>query len=429
MQDLNNILDNVKREAKKLFQNMLLGKRMHIEDNINKEQRRELSYSLEKILLSLLGGHRREIDKETLDEMKEDIMAEFLGYGIIEKFVEDPKITDIMVNSPDQIFIEKDGMIEKAAVSFENEHQILSIIERMASDSGKRADLSSPFVDFRIKRGARVTAVIPPIAGISPLLCVRKILRDVFSLDELLKKGTLNRKMLDFLEYCVRARINILISGSTGVGKTTFMNLLIREFVPDEERIVVLEDTEELAIGEPKHHIKLLTRSASITGQGEVKLSDLVKLALHLRPDRIVIGEIRGDEAFDFLHVVNTGHDGSMCTIHANDCEDAFMRLETLSLMSRFNISENLIHRFLKMGIHLIIHMVRLNNGQRIVSQVSEFEYAQGDFIIKDIFSLQRDIIKDNKEIREVKFTGYIPSFFDILRIRANMPDNFFESY
>jgi len=426
MEYLDNVISNVKNEARQLFKSMLLEKRIHVDGSVSKEQRRELSYNLEKILLRLLGGYRKKIDKQTLNILKEDIIDEFLGYGIIDRFLEDPKITDIMVNSPDQIFIEKDGIVEKADVAFENERQIMSIIERMVSDSGKRIDLSSPFVDFRIKRGARVTAVIPPIAGRSPLLCVRKILRDVFSLDELLEKGTVNKKMLDFLKCCVRARINMLISGSTGVGKTTFMNLLIKEFIPNEGRVVILEDTEELIVGASKHYIKLLTRSASITGHGEVKLSDLVKLALHLRPDRIVIGEIRGGEAFDFLHVVNTGHDGSMCTIHANDCADALMRLETLSLMGRFNISENVVRRFLKMGIHLIIHMIRLNNGQRVVSQVSEFEHTQGGFIIKDIFSLHREI-KDNKEVYEAKLTGYVPSFFDILKIRADMPDNFFE--
>jgi len=426
MKYLDDVINNVKNEAKQLFKSMLLEKRRHIDGSVNEGDRRELSHNLERILLRLLGGHRRKIDRETLNGLKEDIMDEFLGYGIIEKFLEDSRVTDIMVNSPDQIFIEKDGIIEKADVSFESEHRIMSIIERMASDSGKRIDLSSPFVDFRIKRGARVTAVIPPISGRGPLLCIRKILRDVFSFDELLEKGTVNKKMLGFLKYCVRARINILISGSTGVGKTTFMNLLIKEFVPDEGRIVILEDTEELIVNEPKHYIRLLTRSANITGHGEVKLSDLVKLSLHLRPDRIVIGEIRGEEAFDFLHVVNTGHDGSMCTIHANDCADALMRLETLSLMGRFNISENVVRRFLKMGIHLIIHMVRLNNGQRIVSQVSEFEHTQGGFIIKDIFSLHREI-KEDKEVYDAKFTGYIPSFFDILKVRADMPDNFFE--
>ena len=426
MKYLDDVINNVKSEAKQLFKGMLLDKRMHIDSSVNEEQRRELSYNLEKILLRLLKEHKRKIERETLYILKEDIMDEFLGYGVIDKFLEDPQVTDIMVNSPGQIFIEKDGVVEKADAAFENEHQIMSIIERMASDSGRRIDLSSPFVDLRIKRGARVTAVIPPIAGKGPLLCVRKILRDVFSLDELLEKRTVNKKMLDFLKYCVRARINMLISGSTGVGKTTFMNLLIKEFIPDEGRVVILEDTEELVVSPHKHCIKLFTRSASITGQGEVKLSDLVKLALHLRPDRIVIGEIRGEEAFDFLHVVNTGHDGSMCTIHANDCADALMRLETLSLMSRFNISENVVRRFLKMGVHLIIHMVRLNNGQRIVSQVSEFEHTQGGFMIKDIFSLHREI-KENREVYEAKFTGYIPSFFDILKVRADMPDNFFE--
>ncbi len=419
-------LQNIKSEAKKFFRQILLDNRINISEHIDDHQKEMLANHLKRILVRLSKGQRKVITDEMLEEVKESIIAEFLGYGVIEKYIKDPKVTDIIVNAPNQIFIEKEGVLMRADVKFESEQQITSILERMMIESGKRVDLSSPFVDFRLKGGERVTAVIPPIASKSPSLCIRKILRDVFSLKQLIEMGTLSKQLSEFLQCCVRGHINVLISGATGTGKTTFMNILAREFIPKEERIIIIEDTEELVLEEYQHFVRLLTRPPNISGQGEVTLSDLVKLALHLRPDRIIIGEVRGDEAFNFLHIVNTGHDGSMCTIHSNDALDALVRLETLSLMSRFNISRDVVHKFMQLGIHLIVHMVRLGSGKRVVSQVSEFEYDGRNFAIKDIFSLQ-GATKEGREHYIAQPTGYKPVFLETLKQKVKIPSGFLD--
>ncbi len=420
-------LQRIKNEARKVFQQLLLDNHIDVSSHVDARQKEELAVALKRILIRLSRGYRKIVTEDILEEVKDSIIAEYLGYGVIEKYIRDPKVTDILVNSPDQIFIEKDGILIKGDVKFEDEKQITSIIERMIMESGRRVDWSSPYVDFRLKGGERVTAVIPPIASRSPSLCIRKIMRDIFSLEQLIEMGTLTPKMADFLKYCVKGRLNILISGATGTGKTTFMNLLAKEFIPVNERVIVIEDTEELVLNDNQHFVKLLTRPPNISGEGEVMLSDLVKLALHLRPDRIIIGEVRGEEAFNFLHIVNTGHDGSMCTIHSNDAEDALVRLETLSLMSRFNISKDVVHRFMRLGINLIVHMLRLTNGKRVVSQVSEFDYDGNNFIIKDIFSLQK-VVRDGKEDFIAKPTGYKPSFLEELTHRVNIPQNLLET-
>ncbi len=417
----------IKDEAKRLLQASIMEHKLKISDISKLEQKETLQRFLDKVLIRLLKHNRIDIEQEglNLDLLREEVINELVGFGIVERIIKDPQVTDILVNNPDQIYIEKLGKLERVNLKFDNREEIIAIIERMIRESGKRLDTSSPFVDFTMEEGGRVTAVIPPISAGSPFFCIRKVLKDIFTFEDLKKFGTLDQKVLDFLKYCVRARLNILVSGSTGVGKSTLVNLMIKEFVPTNERIVIIEDTEEIVTEEPQHVVRLLTRSPNIEGKGEVTLRDLVKLSLHLRPDRIIIGEVRGEESFHFLHAINTGHEGSMCTIHANSSEDALNRLETLILMDRSNISPAVVRRFLKSGIDFIIHMRRLPSGQRIISQISEFEYKGDACLAKDIFALHRVVI-GSKEIYEIKLTGHTPSFVDKLKVRAGLPDNFF---
>jgi len=418
-------LNSIKAEAKRFFKESVLEQKLKIGPSLKIEYKDMVCQQLDKILSKLLKQSKIDIEEQEFNILKEELIAEVVGYGILEKLIRDPEITDILVNGLNQIYIEKKGKLEKLDLKFDSKEELLFTIERMMVDSGKRVNTSSPFVDFNLGTGARVTVVIPPVSPSTPLFCIRKLLKGILNIEDLVKFGTLNRKLLDFFKYSIKARLNILITGSTGAGKSTLMNLLIREFIPKDERIVIIEDTQEIVIDESCHFIRLITRSPNIERRGEITLRDLVKLSLHLRPDRIIIGEVRGEEAFHFLHAVNTGHEGSMCTIHANNSEDALNRLETLALMDRPNLHSSVIRHFLKSGIDFIIHMTRFPSGQRVVSQVSEFDYKGNSCIIKDIFSLKRSV-KNNKEIFEIKSTGHTPSFIDKLKVGSDIPADFF---
>lgn len=418
-------LELIKDEAKNMFKTSFMRHEVKLDDYLNPDHRHKIYTHLEKILQRVCSKNRFSIEPEELKKIEDIIINEVFGFGIIDNLIRDQDVTDILVNSPQQVYIEKSGKLEKINLKFDNQEEIYYILERMVQESGRRIDISTPYVDFRLEGGVRVTAVIPPVSPAGPFFCIRKVYKEILTFQDLVRLGTLNEKLLKFIKYSIKARLNILIAGSTGAGKTTLMHLMIKEFVPGHERVVVLEDTEEIVPEEDKHIIKLLTRPQSIEGKGEITLRDLVKLSLHLRPDRIVIGEVRGEEAFHFLHVINTGHEGSMCTIHASNPEDALNRLEVLSLMDRVNITPTVIHRFLRLGIDVIIHLIRLPDGRRVISQVSEFDYEDGHCVVKDIFSWHKGF-RDNKEMEEIRFTGHVPSFFPKLRARTDIPDDFF---
>lgn len=417
-------IESIKEEAKTLLKNSFL-KHEKTDEYLDPKHRHKIYGQLEKILLRISEKYRFAISDNELKKLEEEIINDLFGFGIIENLMQDPDISDIIVNGPEQIYVEKGGKLEKVGLKFSNAEEIYSVIQRMMQESERRVDISSPYADFRVKGGIRVTAVIPPVSALNPSFCIRKVYKEVLSFGDLIKLGSFTQKMVDFIKYCVRGKLNILISGPTGVGKTTLMHLMIKEFIPDNERIVMLEDTEEIVVDENKNAIKLLTRPPNIEGKGEITLKDLVKLSLHLRPDRIIIGEIRSEEAFHFLHVINTGHEGSMCTVHASNPEDALNRLEVLSLMDRSNITPGVVRRFLKLGIDVIFHMIRLSDGQRIISQVSEFDYDADGFVVKDIFSWHKSF-RDHQETSEIGITGYVPSFLEKLKTRTDIPDNFF---
>jgi len=386
-----------------------------------KSRQEELLSRIKKVMKGVLKEYRLNPGKEELDKLAERILSDIYGYGCLDDLMKDPLITDVLVNSPSQVFIEKKGELFRANMKFNSVEEIRSIIDRMMIGSGRRIDQFSPFVDFKLTDGSRVTAVIPPVSSSGPAISIRKFSGEVFAPENLVELGTLTRNVLEFLGLAVKARLNILITGSTGVGKTTLMSSLLR-FVPNNERIVVIEDTEELSISGYHHFLKLLTRPPSIEGKGEITLRNLVRLSLHLRPDRIVIGEVRGEESFSFLQAINTGHEGSMCTLHANDALDALARIEMLSLMARPNISPSVIRRFISTGIDLVIHLRKDIKNNRIVSQVSEVSLNKGEFEVKDIYNLKQAFV-GGEEVLSLNFTGVIPSFTDKLKARTQVKD------
>jgi pilus assembly protein CpaF len=408
----------IKTMLKKAVHESLLGKGITLGPE-SSEQTEHLTAHIDEVFSRLLKIHKIKIDKESVDKIRGEVVEEFIGYGPLNALLKDDTVTDIMVNSPKQVYIERGGRLERTDIEFYDDEEIYSIIEKMLIESGKRLDRSSPYVDMRIRGGIRVTAAIPPIAAPNPTLVIRKHGRNVFTFSDLIANGAISAKALEFLKCCVLARLNTLISGSTGSGKTTILNMILKELVPADTRTIVIEDTEEISLDDSRHFFKLLTKTANLQGKGEIELQELVKLSLHMRPDRIVIGEVRGEEAFNLLQAMNTGHEGSMCTIHANNCEDAVSSLHLLSLLGKSNIPDEVIRRLISSGVDFLVHMQRLPDGRRKLSQISEFAYDGEKIIVKDIFSLKKTV-RDGKEIIELVPTGHVPSFFE--RIEARVP-------
>ncbi len=421
------IPDNFKEEIKKALKERILQHKVDLPRAFDPGQRQMISSLLSDTIRHLVRKNRIELDELSLKQLQESLVSEIIGFGIIDGFVRDPEVTDIFVNGPEKVYVEKNGIIEKTPVKFQDNEEIISLIDKMIIDSGRRIDHASPFVDFKLKGGLRVTAVIPPVAAQSAIFTIRKMSREILSFDELKRLGTLNDKLIRFLDACVKSRVNILVAGSTGAGKTTIMNLMLRQFVPPEERCIIIEDLEEIYTPQTSHYLKILTRLPNLEGKGEIDLRELVKLSLHLRPDRIMIGEIRGEEAFHFLHAINTGHEGSMCTIHASNPEDALNRLEVLALMDRPNIQPPVVRRFLELGIDMIIQMTRLPNGQRVVNTISEFKYTPSGCEIRDIFVAERQL-RDGRPHVEFKTTGVVPAFIHKLRAKTDIREDFFRA-
>lgn len=340
--------------------------------------------------------------QHVLDEIVANLAYSIIGYGPLEFYLRDDTVSEIMVNGCDQIFVERKGKIEKSTLYFTSDEQLLQVISRIVGKVGRRIDESSPLVDARLEDGSRVNAIIPPLSLIGPVLTIRKFPKHVFSLNELLKKNSLSLAMKLFLEFCVLSRKNIVVSGGTGAGKTSTLNA-VAAVIPHEERIITIEDSAEIRIDHP-HCISLESRASNIEGKGEIPIRILVKNSLRMRPDRIVVGEIRGGEALDMLQAMNTGHSGSLTTVHANAALESLFRIETMVLMGDVDIPLSAIRPQIIQGIDIVIQQARLTNGERKIIQIAEIEkrYDSQEYVMHDIF------LYDQKKKSFIS-TGYIP--------------------
>lgn len=355
--------------------------------------------------LPLMRSERAQVISEVLDDV--------LGFGPITPLLEDDSVTEIMVNGPDKVYVERDGRIERARVSFRSADHVMHIIERIVSPLGRRIDEASPMVDARLPDGSRVNAVIPPISLVGPCITIRKFAREPFTIDDLVRFGTLTREMAQFLEACVKARLNIVVSGGTGSGKTTTLNVL-SSFIPHDERIVTIEDAAELQLRQ-EHVVTLEARPPNLEGKGAITIRDLVRNALRMRPDRIVVGEVRSGEALDMLQAMNTGHDGSLTTGHANSPRDMLARLETMVLMAGMDLPLRAIREQISSAIDLIVHQARLRDGSRKITHLTEVQGMEGDVItMQDIYVFeQTGVDEQGRVIGRFKATGIRPKFLE----------------
>ena len=381
--------------------------------NLSKESvRGEIGLVVEKLIiedsLPMTVAEREKLIEEILDEV--------FGLGPLEPLLKDETISDIMVNGYDNVYIERAGRLVETNVRFKDQAHVRMIIERIVSAIGRRIDDSSPIVDARLNDGSRVCAVIPPLSLIGPVMSIRRYGKKVLSTEDLLKNETFTTGMLDFMSGCVEARLNIVISGGSGSGKTTMLNTLSR-FIPEEERIVTIEDTAELQL-QQSHVVRLETRPPNIEGAGAISQRDLVINTLRMRPDRIIVGESRGAEALDMLQAMNTGHDGSMTTVHANAPRDAFSRLETMVMMASQHVPDKVIRQQLASAINIVVHCSRMSDGTRKVTGISEVTGVEHDLVeMQDIFEFERSGISPRgKVIGRFRGTGARPVCLDRLK-------------
>src|SRR3954449_9338337 len=372
---------------------------------------------------------RTPLTREERRQIIREITDDILGYGPLEPFLRDDSVTEVMVNAYDRIYVERLGKLERTGAAFADNSHLLRIIDKIVSQVGRRVDEASPMVDARLPDGSRVNAIIPPLALRGPTLTIRKFSRDPYTMNDLINFGSLSPRAAQFLGACVKGKLNVLISGGTGTGKTTMLNA-ISAFIPGDERIVTIEDAAELQL-QQEHVITLESRPANIEGVGEVKIRELVRNALRMRPDRIIVGEVRGAETLDMLQAMNTGHEGSLTTIHANTPRDALARLETLVLTSGVELPLKAIRDQIASAFDLIIHTQRLVDGRRRITHITEVPRVEGDVItLTDIFvaGFAGDA-EDDHVSSTMRHTGIRPAFIDKLeRNGVSLPKSFFNS-
>lgn len=345
------------------------------------------------------------------NEMFRQVFNDLLGYGPIQPLLDDPDVSEIMVNGPQKVFIEKNGQLTKSNIIFDDDDHVIRIIDRIILPLGRHVDWDTPTVDARLPDGSRVNAVVRPVAIDGPSITIRKFRKDKLKVDDLIKYDSLTKQMAEFLEACVRARFNVVISGGTGSGKTTLLNVL-SGFIPENERIITIEDAAELQL-QQDHVMRMETKSPNSDGLHAVTIRDLVKNSLRMRPDRIVVGEVRGGEALDMLQAMNTGHDGSLTTVHANSPRDALSRLETLVLMAGMDLPLKVVRQQISSAVDLIVQQTRLKDGQRKVTSITEVAGMEGEVVVlTDIFKFnQSGVSADGKVIGELTATGIRPIF------------------
>ncbi len=366
---------------------------------------------------------------EEREQFQEEIFNEVLGLGPIEPFMHDPTVSDILVNSYRHVYVERFGKIHLTGTRFKDDNHLKKIIDRIVSAVGRRIDESSPMVDARLADGSRVNAVVPPVSVDGPALSIRRFAVDPLEMDDLLTLKTVIPAIGELFQGVVRSRLNILISGGTGSGKTTLLNVLSR-FIPANERIVTIEDSAELQMKQ-EHVVRLETRPSNIEGKGEITQRDLVRNSLRMRPDRIIVGEVRGAEALDMLQAMNTGHDGSITTIHANTPRDALLRLETLVAMTGLNIPNEAVRRYISSAIHVVIHISRLIDGSRKVVSFQEITGMEGNTVtMQEIFAFEQTGLDENGRVKgRFVMRGFLPKFMErFAALGEPIPYNIFDS-
>jgi pilus assembly protein CpaF len=383
---------------------------------------------IRRIVEDMLVEDGTPLSRQERDQIVVEVQHETFGLGPIEPLMQDPTVNDILVNGPRDIYVERRGKLQKTSAIFRDNAHLMQIIERIVSAVGRRVDESSPMVDARLKDGSRVNAIIPPLALDGPVLSIRRFAVDPFKMNDLLTFGTLTPALAEVLRGAVRARLNVLVSGGTGAGKTTMLNILSNA-IPGDERIVTIEDSAELQL-QQDHVVRLETRPANIEGAGAVTQRDLVRNALRMRPDRIVVGEVRGGEVLDMLQAMNTGHDGSLSTVHANSTRDALSRIETMVLMSGLALPVRAMRDYIASALDLIIQLARLSDGTRKLTRVTEIVGMEEDVITtQDIFVFEQQGIDEHGRVRGYhRATGVRPRFSDRLeRAGIHLPPELFD--
>jgi pilus assembly protein CpaF len=391
------------------------------------QDRRQVEHVIDSYCQKVIDDDPFAIPRGERSKIVADIRDEVLGLGPLEALLNDESVTEIMVNGPEKVFVERLGKLELTEVKFHNNAHLMNIVDRILTPLGRRIDESSPLVDARLADGSRVNIIIPPLALIGPTLTIRKFSQKPLTIENLIAFDTLNEKMAKFLQACVKARVNILVSGGTGSGKTTTLNV-VSSFIPNDERIVTIEDAAELRL-QQEHVVTLESRPANIEGKGQITIRDLVCNALRMRPDRIIVGEVRSGEALDMLQAMNTGHDGSLTTAHANTPRDALSRLETMVLMSGLELPVRAIREQIASAIDLIVHQSRIRDGSRKITYITEVQHMEGEIITtQDLFRYRQEGVDETgKAIGRFFSTGLQPDFIEKFKMNGiELPDNFF---
>ena len=413
------------REAKYRVQNRLINE---LDPKMDLSNQVEVKRQIEDLFGKIADEEGLALTRAERVRMLEQITDEILGLGPLEPLLRDATITEVMVNGPQQVYIEREGKLELTGVTFQNDEHVMKIIQRIIAPIGRRVDESSPMVDARLVDGSRVNAIIPPLSLVGPVVTIRKFAASPFTVEDLIRFGTATPEMFEFLEACVKARLNCFVSGGTGSGKTTTLNVL-SSFIPDDERIVTIEDAAELQLRQ-EHVVTLEARPSNIEGKGAIPIRELVRNALRMRPDRIVVGEVRSGEALDMLQAMNTGHDGSMSTGHANSPRDMLARLETMVLMAGMDLPLRAIREQTASAVDLIVHQNRLKDGTRKIVSITEVQGMEGDVIVmQDVFVFEQTGVTEGKIQGRLKPTGIRPKFVEKFEAAGiHLPPNTFGS-
>jgi pilus assembly protein CpaF len=416
--------DNNFAEMRGRVQNKLIAE---LDPKLDLSNAAKVRQQVEDIFNTILDSENIVLTRNERARMFESIAADILGFGPLEVLLNDTEITEIMVNGPRNIYIERKGKLQKSDVMFNNDEHVMRVIDRIISPLGRRCDESSPMVDARLPDGSRVNAVIRPISLVGPCLSIRKFKKEGITIEDMIRFGTLTREMAEFLSACVRARLNIVVSGGTGSGKTTTLNAL-SSFIPEDERIITVENAAELQLRQD-HVVTLESRPPNVEGKGEISIRDLVINCLRMRPERIVVGECRGGEALEMLQAMNTGHDGSMTTLHANSPRDAIARIETMVLMAGMDLPVRAIREQIAAAINLIVQQARLKDGSRKIVNITEVQGMEGDVVVlQDVFLFEQTGLDERgKIVGQLRPTGIRPKFVEAFESQnIYLPPNIF---